>query len=64
MIRHRARSPLWKMKRCPSRNPLDRGEMRRGFGGNLMTRATNRLTAGFEYVGPARPEDAKRLGVV
>ena len=64
MIRHRARSPLWKMKRAPSRNALDRGEMRRGFGANLMSRAVNRLTAGFEYVGPARPEDAERLGVV
>ncbi len=64
MIRHRARSPLWKMKRAPSRNSLDRGEMRRGFGQNLMSRATNRLTAGFEYVGPPRPEDAKRLGVM
>jgi len=63
MIRHRARSPLWKMKRAPSRNSLDRGEMRRGFGRNLMSRATNRLTAGFEYVGPARPEDASRLRV-
>ncbi|MCI0703587.1 MAG: GNAT family N-acetyltransferase [Planctomycetia bacterium] len=63
MIRHRARSPLWKMKRGPSRTGLDRGEMRRGFGQNLMSRAVNRLTAGFEYVGPARPEDARRLGV-
>jgi hypothetical protein len=64
MIRHRAQSPLWKMKRAPSRNSLDRGEMRRGFGLNLMSRATNRLTAGFEYIGQARAEDARKLGVI
>ena len=52
------------MKRAPSRNPVDRGEMRHGFSGDMKTRATNRLTAGTEYVGPMRPDDAKRLAVV
>ncbi|WP_020474857.1 GNAT family N-acetyltransferase [Zavarzinella formosa] len=53
MIRRRAKSPLWKMLRPPSVGRRD-AEMRR---------ASNRLTAGFEYVGPARPEDARRLGI-
>jgi hypothetical protein len=30
---------------------VDRGEMRHGFDGNMKTRATNRFTAGFQYVG-------------
>ena len=28
------------------------------------SRATNRFTTGFEYVGPARPDDARKFGVV
>lgn len=59
MIRHRAASPSWKMLRKPSRVMLDGGEKRR-----LMRRATNRLTAGFEFIGPARPDDARRLGIL
>ena len=56
MIYHRARSPLWRMTRAPSR-----------LGHNSMsvlrrTSSANRLTASFEYVGPARPEDARRFG--
>jgi hypothetical protein len=47
MIRHRARSPLWRMIRRPSF-----GTRHRGLAGKWMGSAA-RLTAGFEYVGPA-----------
>lgn len=62
MIRHRARSPLWRMHRGPSLIKFGAREVGRQ---TLVTRtrATDRLTAGFEYVGPARPADARRLGV-
>lgn len=47
LVRARQRSPLWKMKRPPSLVPAR---------GRLGTRhAATRLTAGFEYVGPALP---------
>jgi ABC-type lipoprotein export system ATPase subunit/GNAT superfamily N-acetyltransferase len=49
MIRARLRSSLWRLRRPPSL--VSRGERgRRG-----LKHATNRLTAGFEYVGPALP---------
>jgi len=59
MMRHRCRSPLWRMTRRPrtSTNPhASRGMARTG--------SVGRLTAGFEYVGPPRAEDAVRLGVI
>jgi hypothetical protein len=43
------------------------GAKEKGYEANTgcaSTRASNRLTAGFEYIGPARQEDARRLGVV
>src|SRR5206468_8886104 len=55
MIRHRARSPLWRMRRAPSLV----GGHKSGFGGMRKCSAIDRLTAGFEYVGPARVDDAK-----
>jgi len=63
MIRHRAKSPNWKMVRKPSRTSLDGGEKKSPAKGMVVTRAVNRFTTGFKYVGPARPEDARRLGV-
>jgi GNAT superfamily N-acetyltransferase len=57
MIRHRARSPLWRMARRPGlgaarrRGPLGR------------TAAIDRITAGFEYIGPARAAEARRFGL-
>ncbi len=61
MIGHRARSPLWRMTRRPS---LAAGVGKSGRS-SLMRRtaAVDRLTAGFEYVGPARPGEARRLGL-
>lgn len=79
MIAHRARSPLWAMRRKPSRNPADGGDLA-GTGplsiercrdlhisqakrvGNA--RATDRLTAGFEYVGPPNVEAARGFGII
>jgi hypothetical protein len=46
MIRHRARSPLWRMLRRPSLSSRHRGMNAHWIG------SVNRLTAGFEYVGP------------
>ena len=60
MVRSRARSTLWRMHRAPGRTA----------GGGMMSRdrkfgasiAVDRLSAGFEYIGPAMDrEDAKRL---
>jgi energy-coupling factor transporter ATP-binding protein EcfA2 len=45
-IAHRLRSPLWKLTRAPSRTARGRHSIDRA-------RASNRLTASFEYVGEA-----------
>jgi hypothetical protein len=57
MIHHRAKSPLWKMTRPPSQVGVS---SMRGF---ARSSARSRMTASFEYVGPARGEEASRLGV-
>ena len=59
MIWHRARSPLWKMTRKPGRQ----NNQHRGLGGRKSA-ATDRFTAGFQYVGPIRREEAKAFGVI
>ncbi len=51
MIRSRLRSPLWRMHRAPS---LAAGREAR------LRHATTRLTAGFEYIGPAMPTGQAR----
>ncbi|OWK45810.1 GNAT family N-acetyltransferase [Fimbriiglobus ruber] len=59
IIRHRAKSPLWRMTRPPSlggRHEPNKSGITLG-----RTRATERFTAGFEYVGPPRPDDARSL---
>ena len=59
MIAHRHRSPLWRTCRAPSQNTtVDTGLVQFG-----ASRAFDRLTASFEYVGPTRGEEAQRLGV-
>ena len=57
MVHHRARSPCWNLCRAPSRS--GRHEMRH----LRKTSAHDRITASFEYVGPARPEDARRFAI-
>jgi GNAT superfamily N-acetyltransferase len=54
MIRARQRSPLWRMRRTPS---LAHGRERRL---PSLRHAATRLTAGFEYVGPALPSRLAR----
>jgi GNAT superfamily N-acetyltransferase len=56
LMRSRLKSPLWRMHRSPS---LATGRERQMKG---LRHATTRLTAGFEYIGPALPRDqARRL---
>ena len=58
MIRHRAHSPLWKMNRKPGRTAAQG----RSSSLQAMRVSSNRFTAGFEYVGPARPAEGWGLG--
>jgi ABC-type lipoprotein export system ATPase subunit/GNAT superfamily N-acetyltransferase len=51
MIAARRRSPLWRLTRKPSF----------AKGGDRLQHATTRMTAGFEYVGPALPALAGRV---
>ena len=63
MIRHRAKSPLWNMLRKPSRvSPFNSRHF--NVQGLRKTTASNRFTAGFNYVGPARRRDAWRFGLM
>jgi energy-coupling factor transporter ATP-binding protein EcfA2 len=53
MIRHRARSSLWRMERPPS---MVRPQGKRAGRAGLVT-STSRLTSSFEYVGPQASDD-------
>lgn len=70
VIRHCARSPVWRMTRSPSRVPAagkNSLTRKRGvpFGAaGRLDKSRDRLTAGFEYVGPPREEEARLLGVI
>jgi hypothetical protein len=57
MIHHRAKSPLWKMTRPPSRVSTMKMD---GF---EPSSASGRFTASFEYVGPARRKEAAMFGI-
>ncbi|MGE3314012.1 MAG: ABC transporter ATP-binding protein [Planctomycetaceae bacterium] len=59
MIWHRARSPRWKMIRPMSRS----GSGNRGLYRGIDYSPPVRLTASFEYVGPANPDAARGFGV-
>jgi GNAT superfamily N-acetyltransferase len=63
MIRHRMRSPLWRTTRKPSFTSRN-GTTRTRAVGMAATTSSDRLTAGFEFVGPPRPDEARTLGVV
>lgn len=58
MIRHRSKSPLWKMTRQPSLNSRYSSTMKG------MKVATNRLTASFEYIGQKNIKDAIGYGII
>ncbi len=60
MIRHRAGSTLWRMVRAPSRAGRGASSSMRGM---ARTSSFSRLTAGFKYVGPTRPGEAKNFGI-
>lgn len=60
MIRHRVRSPLWKMTRRPGLASPHRGAGT-GMG---ETGSADRITASFEYAGATRPQEARRFGVL
>jgi ABC-type ATPase involved in cell division len=53
MIRHRAKSPNWRMKRFGHLKAHDR-KAHRSVGKLAETSSATRLTASFEYVGPAQ----------
>jgi GNAT superfamily N-acetyltransferase len=62
VVAHCARSPLWNMVRPPKLSPCSSVGEQRDLGVGSMKRAVDRLTAGFEYIGPpADPEVAARL---
>jgi GNAT superfamily N-acetyltransferase len=59
MIQHRLRSPHWVMYRAPSFKSKNRGTAR-----SLdRTTAVTRRTAGFQYIGPPCPAEARRFGL-
>jgi GNAT superfamily N-acetyltransferase len=60
MIAHRRRSPLWRMYRAPSLGHRTEGKHAK-FN---RTAALTRLTAAFEYTGPADRLSAQTLGVI
>ena len=62
MIRHRLRSPDWKMHRKPGMVSRS-GRTSRDTTQMADTCSRGRNTAGFEYVGAARPHEARRFGV-
>ncbi len=64
-VHHRAKSPLWKVTREMSRmRPQSRKtSLNRGVG-TAKTVSSARLTMSFEYVGPARPEEARAFGLI
>jgi ABC-type lipoprotein export system ATPase subunit/GNAT superfamily N-acetyltransferase len=57
MIFHRARSVNWDMRRKPGRTGRHSGTI------TGMKAASNRITAGFEFVGSALPEQARGFGI-
>lgn len=60
MIQPRRKNKNWKMTRKPS---LQRRHSNSGTVRMAATTAVARLTAGFEYIGPARPVEAKGFGL-
>jgi hypothetical protein len=63
MIAHRARSALWHMHRPPGMAGRS-GATSRETCGMAQTNSRGRITAGFEYVGPARAADARRFEIL
>ena len=65
MIRHRSRSAVWKMTRSPSMHARHTGATTGATATGMgRTGSCSRLTASFEYVGPAREAEARGFGIV
>lgn len=62
MIQHRQRSPVWRMIRGPSMiAPQGCTSTRKKL---TKTAAWDRITAGFLFVGPARPTESRAFGIL
>ena len=59
MIRHRAKSPLWRMTVKPS----PRGRHQGGGSGMKAQTSSERVAASFEFVGAGRPHERVSLGL-
>jgi len=64
MIHSRAKSKMWKMNRKPSYSGGGRKVQDTKIIGLNKSRAKNRKTAGFEYLGKPDYESAKQLGLI
>lgn len=64
MIHHRARSPLWRMHRKPSMVAAGGKRALRNNVGATMHSSRGRITAGFRYVGPTYPAEARAFGLM
>ncbi len=63
MIRHRWRSPLWKMTRSPQMCfGTDQSGLTKSSGKKVAT-SFGRSTASFEYIGPTNPAEAQGFGL-
>lgn len=61
MIAHRMRSPMWACIRAPGLMQQTSGRRAHSI---RKTNAVSRVTAGFQYVGPVRADEARALGIV
>jgi energy-coupling factor transporter ATP-binding protein EcfA2 len=62
MVHYRARSPLWKVTRGP--HVANQSGAKKADNQHLRNAlARTRLACAFEYVGPARTEEAKQFGI-
>lgn len=71
MVRHRAKSPYWNLKQNMGLQKTTKGSAKRGALADPKKtlsferlKASNRLTASFEYVGPRWTEAAKGFGLI
>jgi Acetyltransferase (GNAT) family len=62
MILHRCRSPNWRLTRKPGLTNRNATESSKGFQ-FARSRAVARFTAGFQYIGPTRTDEAVRFGI-
>jgi hypothetical protein len=61
MMRYRAKSGRWRMTRRPTRVPMQGQTQSVGLDKSL---SSSRITAGFEFTGPVRREEAVGFGLI